>query len=155
MNKKISFYSNDILIFSLIVTTIFLYQIFIIGNENITFFIFIILEGVFTAFNSIYICNIKNSIIELLNLKKKRVYNKIFIEGMMCYSPILLSVIVYSFINYDLFVGIGILTVLNIVINIIIINKINNYNYYIMGFMIVLIVSICFFMRGIAYVIGS
>ena len=155
MNKKISFYSNDILIFSLIVTTIFLYQIFIIGNENITFFIFIILEGVFTAFNSIYICNIKNSIIELLNLKKKRVYNKIFIEGMMCYSPILLSVIVYSFINYDLFVGIGILTVLNIVINIIFINKINKYNYYIMVFMIVLIVSICFFMRGIAYVIGS
>lgn len=155
MNKKVSFYNIYILLFSLIITTIFLYQIFIRGNENITFFILIIFAVIFTFFNAVYVGNMKKSIIELFNLKKKKVYNRIFIEGMICYSPILVSVIVYSFLNYKLFLVIGVVNILGIVLDILVLNKVNKNSYYIGVFTVELMVSVLFFMRGMAYVVKA
>lgn len=155
MNKKVSFYNIYILLFSLIITTIFLYQIFIRGNENITFFILIIFAVIFTFFNAVYVGNMKKSIIELFNLKKKKVYNRIFIEGMICYSPILVSVIVYSFLNYKLFLVIGLVNILGIVLDILVLNNVNKNSYYIGVFTVELMVSVLFFMRGMAYVVKA
>ena len=154
MLDNISFFSKNIFKGSIAIAIIFFYFAYIEKNEYLTYLILINLVATFEFLNSMYVCNLKKSLIGKLNLKSKKLYANIYLSGLKGYILLLFSVILFSFLRFESFYLVVITIMANCIINIILSNKKITNNFYIIKYFVLIVMLMCIYMKGMNLIIG-
>jgi len=119
--------------------------------EYLILFIAIFIETLVSFFNAAYTFNLKKSLIEEMNIYKKSIYVPIYIWGIINYLPIMIMILFYTIKNYRWFGIIGVLTILNEIIYIILLkrNGPNKIVYFIATYLIITISILAVFMMAL------
>lgn len=117
MNKKISFFSNKLTIFSLASSLLFIY--FLNANKYfyVYFFLYMISMLTLSFINTIYVYNMKSSLLEAMNIKRKKIYGTLYLWGFLSYLPMFIVLVIYSLFYCVTFKFIGIIIIINEMIN--------------------------------------
>ena len=119
MSRKVSSFTKEIFIASIITSLLFIYLIY---NDKYVYItaLFLMYAIVFLSFlNAGYIIsNIQSSLIQQMNIKKEKIYSRLYIWGSINYVPMFITVIIYSFIINKAFLPIGLLLLINETVNI-------------------------------------
>lgn len=86
MSKKISFFSENLTIFITAISLLYAYYIVTERHVYIGFFLSMMIIVILTTFNSIYLFNIKDSLLDKMNIKKKSIWETIFIRSFKLFT---------------------------------------------------------------------
>lgn len=125
MSKKIFLFSNKLTIFSAVISLLYIYFISIDKHIYVGFFLCMMFILTITTINSLYLFSIKQSLFGKMNIKKIKIYKKLYLWGLLSYLPILVVVVTYSAYNFvDLgLIGIGLIIIQPINMELIVRNK--------------------------------
>jgi hypothetical protein len=81
-----------------------------------------------------------------MNIKNVKIYTNLYLLGFLSYLPVILAIIIYSFLHFNRFGLIGIVIIIYNLINIKMININVKMKWYIIIFVITMAVSILLYM---------